>query len=254
MKTTLPLFACALALFSGCIQPQNSGKYFEITLQDPACGNNACFHEIFALDDGFVMVKKKTAETGYVVSFCSAGEEKKNELFSFLETSLEENKLEECAGCRTLHLFYNNGTATKYRSIPEKDASFEAIFFENAKSLCHAGKNAEFFHVIFGKGDKYSDYHIFSNNKVVFERFGLKEGELLSSDVSTISESDFAEMKSFFAGDFFSSAATDSCQGSGYFYGYIEAYINGKYNYAFSCGGNTAAGKAFLAFAKRFSE
>jgi len=257
MKGALLFFSCILLLLAGCIQPpqpQGNGKFFEATAQDPECQNNICFYEIFALDDGLVMVKKHITGSDYGISFCDANREKQSALFSFLEQNLKENKLGECGGCHSLHIFYNNGTTTRYSSIPYKSAVFEKQFFNEAQGICSAATEAEFIHVIFGKKDKYSDYHIFSNNKMVVSKFGLREGELLESGVDEISAAEFSEMKSFIPEQFFSSKAPGNCQANGYFYGYFEAYIGGKYNYAFTCGDGSDAGKAFLAFAGRFSE
>lgn len=244
-KHVLVLAFVVLAL-SGCVEQSNSGKYFEVVYSDPDCLGEKCFDEFIVLEDGLVFSKIRFPGRDYSVSFCSTPKEKASEMFSFLDASFEQSRLIECNSCDYLHLFYNNGTRTFYSSIPANEQVFEREVYDRATGLCQERKEAELVHLIVGTGSHYIDYHIFSNNIVVFEKFGLKEGELLESKVSKITPEEFAEFKSLISEDFFNSSPANNCPANGYFYGYVEALVEGKHNAAFSCGDEGPVGKAFL--------
>lgn len=252
-KAVFAFLALALAL-TGCTEPQKQqGRYFEAVFQDPACTGNLCFDEIIALDDGFVFMKQSSDLLSYDTSFCSADMAKLNGAFSFLDSRLKESKFAECQDCGSFHLFYNNGKETKSRSVPVKEQEFEKEAYEKAKGLCAGSMDAELIHFVFGKGTEFTDFHIFSNNKIVIEKFGLRDGELLDSSVMEISAKEFEEIKALVPQDFFSKSSQDNCPANGYFYGYVEAFINGKHAEAFSCGGESPAGTAFDALKARLS-
>ncbi|MFH1234358.1 MAG: hypothetical protein V1493_01980 [Candidatus Diapherotrites archaeon] len=252
-KTVFAFLALALAL-AGCTEPQKQqAGYFEAVFQDPACTGRLCFDEIIALDDGFVFMKQSSDMMSYDASFCSADMAKLNDAFSFLDSRLKESRFVECQGCESFHIFYNNGKETKSRSVPVKEQEFEKEAYEKAKGLCAESMEAELVHFIYGKGKEFTDFHVFSNNKIVFEKFGLRDGELLDSSVKTITAEEFAEIKGLVPQEFFSTDSQDNCPANGYFYGYVEAVIGGKQAAAFSCGGESPAGTTFDALKARLS-
>ena len=255
MKKSFFALALILVLISGCPNGE-SGKYFEMVLQDSNCKNDLCFDEIFALEDGLVFMKQKAPNSDYQISFCNADKGKLNQMFSFLNENFRESRYVECTMCSSnyvYHLFYNNGKETKFSSIPVQEEIFEGEFYEMAKDLCSGAREAELIHVIYGKKFEYFDYHIFSNNYVVFEKFGLRDGELLDSKVSKITTEEFNGLKSLIADDFFSSSEIRNCPANGYSYGYVEALIDGKHAHYFTCGDETAAGKLFIDLVREVS-
>lgn len=254
MKKAFFVFGLMFLVLSGCTETSQSHKYFEVVYSEPLCESGKCFDESIVLDDGFVFLKQRFLGKDFNVSFCSADQKKLNELFSFLEKNFKESKLVECSECNSIHLFYNNGKSTKYKSIPVKKTVFEKKFFEKTKSICSNKISGELIHVIYGKKNQYIDYHVFSNNLIVFERFGLREGELLDSRVLSISEQEFSELKSLVPREFFSSPVENNCPENNYFYGFMEAVIGGEYNYAFTCGDEKPVGKAFLKLIERLSK
>ncbi|MFH1587227.1 MAG: hypothetical protein ABID38_05185 [Candidatus Diapherotrites archaeon] len=253
MKKALLALAALLMLLSGCPNGE-SGKYFEIVFQDPSCEGGICFDETIALEDGLVFMKQRLFGGDYEASFCGAEKEKLNEMFSFLDKNFGQSRYLECNQCPSYHLFYNNSRETKFSSIPVEEDIFEKEFYEMAKTICSGKREAELIHIIYGKNLEYFDYHIFSNDYVVFEKFGLREGELLNSKVSKLGEGEFTELKSLNSDDFFISDTKSNCPANGYFYGYVEAIIGGEHASYFTCGDETPAGKLFLNLIREVSK
>lgn len=253
---TLVLAAACLALLallaSGCIEGSESGKYFEIVLQDDSCSQGACFDEWLALEDGLLMHKQSLDGINYEISFCQSSQQEFQKMLSEISQGLKESRIEECESCAKIHLFYNDGKATRYSSVKASSA-FEKSIFERSKKLCAAPASAELIHVISGKNNSFSDYHIFSNNAVVFEKFGLRDGELLDSKVSSLKAGEFEELKKQVPAEFFETETFDNCPANGLFYGFIEARLESNYSNAFTCGDSTPKGTAFQKISGRFS-
>ncbi|MDO8647041.1 MAG: hypothetical protein Q7R70_01320 [Candidatus Diapherotrites archaeon] len=255
--TNLVLSACLLLflalLATGCIESNESGKYFEIVLQDPYCNGSACFDELLFLEDGLVLKKQQIQGNDYTVSFCQTTPSEFNSLLSEIAKGLKASRFEECNSCAKYHLFYNDGKESKYSSVKAESAAFEKQVFAKAQKLCAMPSNAELFHVISGKGNSFKDYHVFSNGIVVFEKFGMKDGELLESKVSMLKAGEFEELKKQIPAKSFETETLDNCPANGFFYGFVEAKLSDNYDYAFTCGDSTPKGIAFQNLAGRFS-
>jgi hypothetical protein len=245
MWRTLSVFLFVFFLL-GCLGGGEGLKYFESVYQDPGCTEGLCFDEVMAVEDGFVYLKMGNS-THYWTGFCSAGAGNLSRLFSSLDGGMGENVLSECTGCAAIHLFYNDGGRTRVISAPKGERVFADGFHGKAKGICSGQLDGGVIHIIYGKGGEYFDYHIFSNNVVVYERFGLRDGELLGSKAYRISGERFMELKSKITEDFYASETTDSCPKDGLFYGYVEAAFAGRHRDYFTCGGETPAGAAFSA-------
>ena len=244
MKVPTALALAALVT-AGCVgggQPALS--YFESVRQSLGCGGALCFDEVLALEDGLVYMKQGNA-SGYWVSFCNADGQKLYALFSMLDAQLEGKTLVDCRDCGTYHLFYNSGSETRYLSVPTGQNDLEG-FHGKAKEVCLSNADAGLIHVIWGVNGEYTDYHIFSNDVVVYERFGLREGELLDSRAYR-SEGVFARLTSIVHDDFFESNTKDNCPKDGLFYGFVEAAVGHRHREYFTCGDDTPAGGAFTA-------
>ncbi len=265
MKKLLLALAALLMLISGCPNGE-SGKYFEIVLQDPGCGdgtclgelfgcsNRTCFDETLVLEDGLVFKKQRFFGGDYEVSFCDVDSGKLSEMLSFLNANFKDSKYLECNNCSSFHLFYNNGKETKFSSIPAEEEVFEQEFYEMAKTICSGERDAELIHIIYGENLQYFDYHIFSNDYVVFEKFGLRDGELLDSKVSKLDRGKFSELKSLIPPEFSAPGIQGNCPANGYFYGYVEILVDRKHSSYFTCGDETAAGKLFLGLITEVSQ
>jgi len=179
------------------------------------------------------------------VSFCEAKTDMFSSLLKELEDNLRKNRMIECNGCSVYHLFYHNIKDTRYSSVPVSDAAFESGFHKRLAKLCDKNVNHELIHLIYGKDTKYIDYHIFSNNLVVYEEFGLKDGELLDAKVYEITSVEFEDLKKLFSNDFYNSDTLNNCPENGLLYGYIETIQDGKHGEYFTCGDSTPAGKIF---------
>jgi len=246
-------FVCVVlaALAAGCLAPKDGNlAYFEVVYQDPSCGGGLCFDEILAMQDGLVFMKKGRPYGNYSVSFCRADGRILASLLSDLDDSLKGSTLEECSDCITYHVFYNDGLATRYSSVPEGLQTFQAGFYGRAKDICADVQSADLIHVIWGRNGEFVDYHLFSNGVAVYERFGLREGELLDSRAYRMDAGGFGRMARELADGFFTSNTTNNCPKNGLFYGYVEASIGGVHAEHFTCGDGTPAGRTFQTLAK----
>ncbi|MFH0862358.1 MAG: hypothetical protein V1875_04930 [Candidatus Altiarchaeota archaeon] len=236
----------SLAFLGGCLGGSGGMKYFESVYQYPDCAEGVCFDEVLALEDGLVYLKSDEFDAAAKASFCVADPDRLKGIFSGLDADFGESGLIECRGCPAYHLFYNDGGRTMYVSAPKGQSSLAEDYFPNAKGVCSSSTDAGLVHFIRGRGKEFIDYHIFSNDVVVWERFGLRDAELLDSRVYR-QGGIFSNVSALIDEGFFSSGTQDNCPKGVLFYGFIEASIGGRHAEYFTCGDDTAPGRVFSA-------
>jgi hypothetical protein len=228
----------------GCLGgSEPSLRYFESVRQSPGCAEALCFDEVLALEDGTVLMKRGNS-SGHWVEFCSADPKRLSRLFADIDAQLKASTLKECENCATYHLFYNSGSQTRYMGVPSGLSSMEAEIHKKAGEICSNRTDTGLIHVIWGENGGYIDYHVFSNDVIVYESFGLRDGELLDSKAYRV-EGIFEALKSDIPPGFFESQTRNNCPKDSMFYGYVEAALGGRHREFFTCGDDTPAGAAF---------
>lgn len=223
-------------------------SYYEFVYEDALC-EQECMREYLLFSHGLLFYKQvddqATMTLGSIDSLLAT------DIIDHAKDSIGQVQSPglDCDQCASYHLFYGDQEHTFSRAILAQEKPPYLNVLESRLTQAQQTQTlqeTQFVHFIFHREDGIGiDYHFFPDGTVLYESFGLKNGELLSSAMYTMSPEDFTSIFAQIHENFYQAENSfDDCNKKQLEWGYVEIRDKDQYHEVFTCG-KGGGGKVF---------
>ncbi|MDO8627421.1 MAG: hypothetical protein Q7K42_03070, partial [Candidatus Diapherotrites archaeon] len=105
----------AFLLLAGCSEKKSEINYFEISKQDPECGNEKCLSETIVFSDGTIFEKTDNTPdfSNSKIVLMKTLPENAQALIKFAEEKIPNSYNADCFECQIYHVYSFNGEKLK---------------------------------------------------------------------------------------------------------------------------------------------